>query len=365
MEQVVEFLQQVFSGFPRSAAAFVPALWLAWLLDALFGDPRSLPHPVVLIARIAAGLETFFSKKKIFSKKIIFGKKKISPASAGRFTVLGTLLSCGFITVGLFCVLAAVSPWALFAGSVLLLYTTTALRSLADHAMDVYNRLGETLQTGDLKSARESVGRIVGRETKELDEAGIIRACIESVAENMSDGVIAPLFFAVLAAVICSVIGLGRFSVPAAALAAVLYKTVNTMDSMFGYKNEKYLQFGRSAALLDDTVNYIPARLTAFGLVFASFLTGRNGRLAWKILRRDKKQHASPNAGFPEAAMAGALGIQLGGSSRYFGTTVDKPTLGDDIYALNREHIKDAVRLMILSSILSLLVFSIMYCAAL
>ncbi|MCF6188703.1 MAG: adenosylcobinamide-phosphate synthase CbiB [Desulfobulbaceae bacterium] len=355
----MDFLQQVFSGFPMSAAAFVPALWLAWLLDLLVGDPRSMPHPVVLIARIAAGMESFFGKNKFF------GEKKISPTRAGRFTVLSTLLICGIISVVLFIFLSLISPWALFAGSVLLLYATTALRSLADHAMNVYNRLGETLQTGDLKSARESVGRIVGRETKELDEAGVIRACVESVAENMSDGVIAPLFFAVLAAVICSVIGLGRFSVPAAALAAVLYKTVNTMDSMFGYKNEKYLQFGRSAALLDDAVNYIPARLTAFGLVFASFLTGRNGRLAWKILRRDKQQHASPNAGFPEAAMAGALGIQLGGSSRYFGKTEDKPTLGDAIHPPNREQIKDAVRLMILSSILSLLVFSLLYCAVL
>ena len=360
MEQVVEFLQQFFPGFPMTAAAFVPALWLAWLLDLLVGDPRNLPHPVVLIARIAAGLETFFSKK------IIFGNNKVfSPARAGRFTVLFTLLICGIIPVVLFAFLALISPWALFAGSVLLLYTTTALRSLADHAMNVYTSLPGGHKTGDLTSARECVGRIVGRETTQLDEAGVVRACVESVAENMSDGVIAPLFFAVLAAVICSVIGLGRFSVPAAALAAVLYKTVNTMDSMFGYKNEKYLQFGRPAALLDDAVNYIPARLTAFGLVFASFLTRRNGRLAWKILRRDKQQHASPNAGFPEAAMAGALGIQLGGSSRYFGRTEEKPTLGDDIHAPNREHIKDAVRLMILSSILSLLVFSITYCAVL
>lgn len=354
MEQVVEFLQQVFSGFPMSAAAFVPALWLAWLLDLLFGDPHSLPHPVVLIARIAAGLESFFGNNKVSS-----------PARAGRFTVLSTLLICGIIPVVLFAFLALISPWTLFAGSVLLLYTTTALRSLADHAMNVYTSLAGGRETGDLTSARERVGRIVGRDTAQLDEAGVIRACVESVAENMSDGVIAPLFFAVLAAVICSVTGLGRLSVPAAALAAVLYKTVNTMDSMFGYKNEKYLQFGRSAALLDDAVNYIPARLTAFGLVFACLLTGRNGRLAWKILRRDKQQHASPNAGFPEAAMAGALGIQLGGSSRYFGRKEEKPTLGDNIHPPKREHIKDAVRLMILSSMLSLLVFSITYCAVL
>jgi len=359
MEHTVEFLQQFFSGFPMSAAAFVPALWLAWLLDLLFGDPRSLPHPVVLIARIAAGLESFFGKK------IIFGKKKFSPARAGRFTVFSTLLICGFIPVVLFAFLALISPWALFAGSVGLLYTTTALRSLADHAMDVYASLAGGHETGDLTSARERVGRIVGRDTTQLDEAGVIRACVESVAENMSDGVIAPLFFAVLTAAMCSVIGLGRFSVPAAALAAVLYKTVNTMDSMFGYKNEKYLQFGRSAALLDDAVNFFPARLTAFGLVFAGFLTGRNGRSAWKILHRDKQQHASPNAGYPEAAMAGALGIQLGGSSRYFGKTVEKPTLGDDLRVPDREHIKVAVRLMAFSSLLILLFFSVLYYAVL
>ncbi len=336
-----------------TAAAFLPALWLAWLLDLLVGDPHRMPHPVVFIARIAAGLESFFCKKKF------------SPARAGRYTVLFTLLICGSIPVVLFALLALISPWALFAGSVILLYTTTALRSLTDHAMKVYTSLAGGHETGDLTAARERVGRIVGRDTTQLDEAGIIRACVESVAENMSDGVIAPLFFAVLAAVICSAVGLGRFSVPAAALAAILYKTVNTMDSMFGYKNEKYLQFGRSAALLDDAVNSIPARLTAFGLVFASFLTRRNGRLAWKILRRDKKQHASPNAGYPEAAMAGALGVQLGGSSRYFGKTVDKPTLGDAVHVPNRDHIKAAVRLMILSSMLILLVFSIVYYAVL
>lgn len=346
-------LQQVFVGFPMNAAAFIPALWLAWLLDLLFGDPRSLPHPVILIARIAAGLESFFRKKTA------------CPARAGRLTVFFTLLLCGLITIGLLSVLVLFSPWALFAGSVVLLYTTTALRSLSDHAMDVYRCLLESLQTGDLQAARERVGRIVGRDTTRLDEPAVIRACIESVAENMSDGVIAPLFFALLAALVCTVSGLGRFSVPAAALAAMLYKTVNTMDSMFGYKNEKYLQFGRSAALLDDVVNFFPARLTALGLVFASILARGNGRRAWKVLGRDRKCHASPNAGYPEAAMAGALGVQLGGSSSYFGQTVHKPTLGDAVHIPDRQHIKTAVRLMILSSMLILLAFSVLYCAVL
>lgn len=337
-----------------TAAAFLPGLWLACLLDLIVGDPRRLPHPVMLIAWIASGLESFF--------------KTILPAQvwAGRLTVCCTLFTC-ILGIGLlFFVLLALSPWLLFIGSVVLLYTTFALRSLTDHAMAVYDRLNTGgAAAGDLQPARESVGLIVGRETAHLDEAGIIRACVESVAENMSDGVIAPLFFAFLGALLCSLTGEGALSPAAGATASMLYKAVNTMDSMFGYKNEKYLYFGRAAARLDDMFNWIPARLTAFGLVLASILTRGNGRSAWKILQRDKRRHASPNAGYPEAAMAGALGIQLGGTNRYFGKLVAKPTLGDRKFSPVHAHIREAVRLMQLGSLFILLVLSILYYAVL
>lgn len=342
----------IFLDFPLTAAAFLPGLWLACLLDLLFGDPRRMPHPVALIAGIATWFETYFRKKI---------KKNISGKRAGRCTVIATFSSVGLGTFVLFFILFRLSPWLLASGSVFLLYTTLALRSLSSHAMAVYCTLLQGEESGDLEPARKSVGLIVGRSTKNLDKDGIVRACVESVAENMSDGVIAPLFFAVLGALLCLLTDCGGFSLPVATLAALLYKTVNTMDSMFGYKNERYLHFGRTAALLDDVVNYIPARLTALVLVAGALLTRQNGSLSWQILRRDRLQHASPNAGYPEAAMAGALGLQLGGENIYFGKVVAKPTIGDALCRPKVKHIKAAVRLMVTSSLLLMGCVSILY----
>ena len=339
----------IFSDFPLTAAAFLPGLWLACLADFLFGDPRRMPHPVVLIARIATGFETYFRKQEISEKR------------AGRYTVIATFITVGLGTFFISFILFRVSPWLLVSGSVFLLYTTLALRSLSSHAMAVYYSLLQGEESGDLEPARESVGLIVGRSTENLDKDGIVRACVESVAENMSDGVIAPLFFAVSGALLCLLTGCGAFSLPVATLAALLYKTVNTMDSMFGYKNERYLHFGRTAALLDDAVNYIPARLTALVLVAGALLTRQNGFLSWQIFHRDRRQHASPNAGYPEAAMAGALGLQLGGESIYFGKVVAKPTIGDAHCRPETEHIKTAVRLMITSSLLLMVCVSLLY----
>jgi len=175
------------------------------------------------------------------------------------------------------------------------------------------------------------------------------------------DGVIAPLFFALFGAVLCLLTGQGMFSIPAATVAALLYKTVNTMDSMFGYKNKRYLHFGHTAALLDDAVNYIPARVTGILLVAGSLLTRQNVFLSWRILKRDRRQHTSPNAGYPEAAMAGALGLQLGGENIYFGKIVAKPTIGKDLYCPETVHIKIAVRLMITSSLLFVVCISLLY----
>ncbi|HHD63974.1 MAG TPA: cobalamin biosynthesis protein CobD [Desulfobulbaceae bacterium] len=349
----MDCVYRLFADFSLTGEAFLPGLWFACLLDLALGDPRNLPHPVALIAWIASGMESFF--RKHVSSEI----------RAGQATVVCTLLICGTVCVSMLLVLSAFSPLLIFSGSILLLYTTVALRSLADHALAVYHSLDRATETGTLEEARECVGRIVGRETTELDQAGIIRACVESVAENMSDGVIAPLFFAAGAATLCVPAGFAQYCLPAAATAALLYKVVNTMDSMFGYKNEQYVHFGRAAALLDDTVNYIPARLSAMIIVVESFITGKDGFFTWKILQRDKRKHTSPNAGYPEAAMAGALGLQLGGPSDYFGKTVKKQTIGNDKLAPVKEDIVTAVRIMISCSLLCIALFSLFYFAVL
>ena len=194
------------------------------------------------------------------------------------------------------------------------------------------------LSQGDLAGARQALAMIVGRETAELDEQAILRACIETVAENSSDGIVAPLVY----------LGLGG------PVAGIVYKAASTMDSMVGYKNQRYRDFGRAAARLDDLLNWLPARLTALLLVLASVPLGRDARGAWRIMRRDARRHASPNAGFPEAAAAGALGVQLGGAARYFGAWQEKPTFGDAGRALTIADYRQMVMLMYATTVLAL-----------
>jgi len=351
------FLHFIFGGFPLTAHALLPGLWLALALDFLFGDPRHLPHPVMLIAGLAKALESFFRKK-------FFQNMRISLRRAGQLTVVTTLLGVSACLALIFLLLWIVSPLLLFAGSVLLLYTTIALRSLIEHGLAVYHALPddkETVTDAMLDPARQKVGLIVGRDTNRLYYEGIVRACVESVAENMSDGVIAPVFYAFAGAGLSIIFGMGRWAVPMAAFMAMLYKTVNTMDSMFGYKNAQYLEFGRAPALLDDLVNYIPARLSSFALVAVSFFAEKPGAPAWKILLRDHHKHSSPNAGWPEAAMAGSLAIQLGGPGFYFDEMVEKPFIGDKRVSPRRQHIKIALALMLAGSLLFFVVGSVCY----
>lgn len=339
------------AGFPLSAISFLLAIWLAVFLDVLLGDPRCWPHPVMLIARIAGGLEMLFRRKIVSERRA--GQVLVSS------TLLLWLLGMGILFVSLY----RLSPLALFVVSTVLLYTTLALRSLADHALDVYQQLEIALKTKELQSARKSIARIVGRETTELSEEGIVRACVETVAENLSDGVVSPLFYAFSLATTGCLSGFDEYALPLAATGAMLYKVVNTMDSMFGYKNEKYINFGRCAAVLDDVVNWIPARISALALVAATLLTKDNFFQSAKIFLRDRRQHASPNAGYPEAAMAGALGLQLGGDAAYFGRTVHKPTIGDPLRSLQTRQILAAVRLMRIAVFLIVLTFSSLYFA--
>ncbi len=293
---------------------------LALLLDQLLGDPRWLPHPVRLIGALQTYLETL-------TRRLIPHAK-----AAGIVTVLITLTVTGGATYVLLLGAGKVHPIAYDAVAIILLYTSFAARDLARHAFAVY----QALQKDDIALARKRVAMIVGRDTADLDEAGVARAGVESVAESLVDGVTAPIFYALLGGPV----------------GALLYKAINTGDSMFGYKNERYIEFGWGAARLDDLVNFLPARLTALFVPLAAFFLGLKSRDSLRILRRDCRAHISPNAGFPEAAVAGALGVQLGGDSSYFGKTISKQTIGDAKQKIVAGHLRSAVSLMLLSSFL-------------
>jgi adenosylcobinamide-phosphate synthase len=316
---------------------FIPVLLIACLLDLLFGDPRWFPHPVRLIGWLAV-------KTERFTRSLPLGER-----NSGRLAVVIILLVTG-ICCGLFLLLFYQLPQPAFsAGAAFILYTTIAARDLVGHACQVGTAL-----TTDLTTARYAISMIVGRDTAGMDESAIIRACVESVAENMSDGIIAPLFWATVGAMAGLAMG-GMWPVVWAVMTAMLYKAVNTMDSMFGYKNEQYFYFGSCPARLDDLINFLPARLSGLAIVSAAPFCGCSLAAAWKILFRDHARHTSPNAGWPEAAMAGALGIQLGGDSRYFGKTVTKPVMGDTVNLPEIKHILQANRLILFASLLCLL----------
>jgi len=286
----------------------------AVVLDLLWGDPRRLPHPVKLIGRLALGGETL-------TRKLI-----PAPRLAGIITVIGVLAAVAGICWCLIVLGSALHPRLGDALSILIIYTTLAARDLARHSGEVY----ESLAGGDLPGARRRVGMIVGRDTDVLDEQGVTRAAVESVAENTADGVTAPLIFAFLGGPV----------------GAMLYKAVNTLDSTFGYKNERYREFGWAAARLDDLVNYLPARLTAACIPAAALLLGLNASNSIKILRRDHRRHPSPNSGLLETATAGALRVQLGGLNHYFGQPSARPTMGDPLRPLEPRDILRVNRLM-------------------
>lgn len=278
------------------------------------GDPRWLPHPVVLIGRLIAFLE---ARLRQTVRSELFA---------------GLLLL--ILTVGITAAAASLLLWAAYTlhpylGSfvaIILSWNCLAARSLQQESALV----AEALTAGDLPAARKYLSYIVGRDTAELDEPEIWRGAVETVAENTSDGVIAPLFFLMLGG-------------PALGLT---YKAVNTLDSMVGYTNEKYLLFGRASARLDDLLNFIPARLSGILMVIASPVTGLNMQNSWRIMRRDGRKHASPNSGIPEAAAAGALGVQLGGTNYYSGKPVEKPAIGDQLRPLDRQAWTGSVKLM-------------------
>ncbi|MCX5874719.1 MAG: adenosylcobinamide-phosphate synthase CbiB [Deltaproteobacteria bacterium] len=296
----------------------------AVLLDQLLGDPRWLPHPVRIIGAACVGCERLT-------------RAVLPPFAAGICSVALVLGLTGATTWAVLAGANLIHPWLGNAVGILLLYTTIAAHDLVSHSRQVY----AALATGDLVESRRRVGMIVGRDTANLNGEGVARAAVESVAESMVDGVTAPLFFAVLGG----------------PMAAMLYKAINTMDSTFGYKNERYRTFGWAAARLDDLANFIPARISSLMIPAAAFLLRLDSKGSLFILLRDRLRHASPNSGHTEAAVAGALGVQLGGENLYFGKVVDKPTIGEATRPIEPRDILRANRLMLLSSAITLLAF--------
>lgn len=299
----------------------------AVLIDTAVGDPRSKWHPVVLIGNLIATLERWLRKPDLS-----VGWQRW----AGVLLVFLVLSMVYSVVRDLLYFCNLLHPLAGFAGSAVLLSFAITPRSLAEAGHEIR----DYLLAGDLVQARAKVGWIVGRDTDSLDEAGVTRATVETVAENIVDGIISPLFYAAIG------------GVPL----AFMYRAVNTLDSMVGYKNEKYLHFGMAAARMDDVFNYIPARLTGLLLILAAAVLRYDAKGAVRMIRRDSAKHPSPNSGLPEAAVAGALGIQLGGLNYYGGIASFRAHMGDPCQPLTAKHIQQTIRLMYVTTGLAVVI---------
>ena len=293
-----------------------------FVLDALFGDPAWLPHPVVYMGKAISKLEKFLRPRlpKTPQGELLGG------AIVAFCLPVGTFLLTGLVCWGA----ARLHPLLGLAVQMFWCGQALAARGLVQESTNVYKELKKP----DLPGARKAVSRIVGRDTAELTAEGVTKAAVETVAENASDGVIAPLLYMLIGG----------------APLALTYKAINTMDSMLGYKNEKYLYFGRIPAKLDDAANYLPSRLAALLWVAAAAFTHNDAKGAWKIWRRDRRRHASPNSAQTESACAGALGVQLAGPAYYFGQYYPKLTIGDTLRPIEPEDILRANRMMYVAS---------------
>ena len=308
------------------------ALAVGFVLDLLIGDPRWLYHPVRIIGNAIAFLERILRK--------IFPAGQRGERAAGFVLVVCILLFSGAIPLVILWIGFRVHTALGVALECFLCYQMLAVRSLKDESMRVH----DALRDGTLEDGRKAVSMIVGRDTQALDEKGVIKAAVETVAENFSDGVIAPMFYMIIGGPVLMYI----------------YKGINTMDSMVGYKNERYLNFGRYGAKLDDVAGYIPARLAALFLIGASSLMGFDAVHGWRIFKRDRYNHASPNSAQTESAMAGILGVELAGPAYYFGTLHEKPTIGDDLRPIELEDIRRANRLTYMGSGLAVILFCLL-----
>lgn len=294
----------------------------AYVIDLLIGDPKQLTHPVVVIGKSIQVLEKIL--RRIFRPRI-----------AGIFLTFLVVAGTYLVTWVTLKLLYMVSFYLGFAVEVWFLSTTFATRSLGSAAREIFDLLDQRNLTG----AREKTGWIVGRDTGNLDEGEVTRATVETVAENIVDGITAPLFYALIG-------GLPL---------AMAYKAVNTLDSMVGYKNEKYLEFGWASARLDDVCNYLPARFTGAILMIVFLFTGRSFKKAFQTVLTDAPKHPSPNSGISEAAVAGALGIRLGGTNLYGGVPSFRSYMGENLNPLTKNHIMETIKIMYLTSVIFLI----------
>ena len=307
------------------------ALVMGYILDLIFGDPYWMPHPVRFIGNLISILE-----------KVI---RRFMPKTKRGEYIGGIILTVMVVSISMVIPLViiliakTINKYLALIVESFMCYQILATKSLKVESMKVYDEL----EKNDLPSARKAVSMIVGRDTKDLTFSGVAKAAVETVAENTSDGIIAPMIF----------IAIGG------APMGFFYKAINTLDSMVGYKNERYINFGRFAAKLDDVVNYLPARISAYQMILSSFFLRYDYKNAFKIYKRDRYNHASPNSAQTESVCAGALDVQLAGNAYYFGKLYEKPTIGDDIREINYDDIKKANRLLYCTSFISIVIISV------
>ena len=308
---------------------FFIKIWIAYVLDLIFGDPQNVVHPVQVIGKIISAGEKVLLRKKY---------KFLAGAVLNIFTVSITYTLMYLISKSV-----KISVFFMII-EIYLMYTIFSINSLAREG----NRVYRILKEGDIEKARKDLSYLVSRDTEMMDEKMIIRSTMETISENTVDGIVAPMFYMFLG------------GMPL----AMAYKAINTLDSMVGYKNEKYMDFGKFSAKVDDAANFIPARITGILIVLASMILGYNYKNSLKIFIRDRKNHSSPNSAHSEASVAGALGVQFGGKVSYFGKETDKPTIGDKTKEFELEDIRKNIRIMYVTSFLSLVIFSLIFTGA-
>lgn len=308
----------------------VAALIIGFLLDLIIGDPRWLYHPVRIIGNSISFLEKWLRKW--------FPKTPAGEKAAGCVLVLFICLGSSLIPFFLLVLAFKIHTVLGVAVSSFFCYQMLATKSLKEESMRVY----EKLEHGTIEEARNAVSMIVGRDTQNLDKEGVTKATVETVAENTSDGIIAPLFYMAIGGPVLM----------------FLYKGINTMDSMVAYKNDKYLHFGWCAAKLDDIANFIPARISAFLMIASAWVCRLDWKNAWRIFKRDRYNHASPNSAQTEAVMAGALDVALAGNAYYFGKLYEKKTIGDAIRKIKPDDIVLANRMLYVAATIGVIVFA-------
>lgn len=300
---------------------------LGFLIDLAIGDPACLPHPICAIGKLITASESMLRSKLPHTEQGLL--------TGGVLLWLCVVLPAFFVPLALLMLVRLLNFWLFFALQTVFCWQIFATKSLKTESMRVFHALNEK----NLPDARKYVSFIVGRDTQNMTEEQVTRATVETIAENATDGVVAPMFYMLLGG-------------PALGF---LYKAVNTLDSMVGYKNDKYLYLGRFSARMDDAFNFIPARLTALVMILSAFIAGFNGKNAWKIFVRDRFNHKSPNSAQTESVCAGALGVQLAGNAYYFGKLTVKPTIGDALRQIENQDIARANRMLYLASALALL----------